>query len=97
MLTTVNKIISKFQKENILSKSISNELKIENLKTPHFYLKSYWWSVQYTVTPWKFLNMQITNSNQQLKKSHPTSKTQPTFSEKLIKQILFSATPILYL
>ena len=37
---TIHKVISKFQKENLLSKNISEELKSENPKTPHFYLKS---------------------------------------------------------
>ena len=36
---TIHKVISRFQKENLLSKSISEGLKTENPKTPHFYLK----------------------------------------------------------
>ena len=35
---TIHKVISRFQKENLLSKIISEGLKKENLKTPHFYL-----------------------------------------------------------
>ena len=37
---TIHKVISKFQKENLLSKNISEGLKSEKPKTPHFYLKS---------------------------------------------------------
>ena len=36
---TIHKVISRFQKENLLSKSISEGLKTENRKTSHFYLK----------------------------------------------------------
>ena len=36
---TINKVISRFQKENLLSKNISEGLKTENHKTPHFYVK----------------------------------------------------------
>ena len=36
---TIHKDISKFQKENLLSNNISEGLKTENPKTPHFYLK----------------------------------------------------------
>ena len=36
---TIHKVISRFQKENLLSKNISEELETENPKTPHFYLK----------------------------------------------------------
>ena len=36
---TIHKVISRFQKENLLSKNISEGLKTENPKTPHFYLK----------------------------------------------------------
>ena len=36
---TIHKVISRFQKENLLSKNISDGLKTENPKTPHFYLK----------------------------------------------------------
>ena len=36
---TINKIISRFHKENLLSKNISEGLKTENPRTPHFYLK----------------------------------------------------------
>ena len=35
----IHKVISRFQKENLLSKNISEVLKTENPKTPHFYLK----------------------------------------------------------
>ena len=35
----IHKVISRFQKENLLSKNISEGLKTENPKTPHFYLK----------------------------------------------------------
>ena len=37
---TIHKTISRFQKEYLLSRNISEELKIENPKTPHFYLKT---------------------------------------------------------
>ena len=36
---TIHKVISRFQKENLLSKNISEGLKTENPKTPHFYIK----------------------------------------------------------
>ena len=36
---TIHKVISRFQKENLLSKNISEGLKTKNLKAPHFYLK----------------------------------------------------------
>ena len=36
---TVNKIIKKFHKENLISKNIAERLKIESPKLPHFYLK----------------------------------------------------------
>ena len=36
---TILKVISRFQKENLLSNNISEGLKTENPKTPHFYLK----------------------------------------------------------
>ena len=36
---TIHKVISRFQKENLLSKNIFQGLKTENPKTPHFYLK----------------------------------------------------------
>ena len=35
----IHKVISRFQKENLLSMNISEVLKTENPKTPHFYLK----------------------------------------------------------
>ena len=35
---TIHKVISRFQKKNLLSKNISEGLKKENPKTPHFYL-----------------------------------------------------------
>ena len=35
---TIHKFISRFQKENLLSKIISEGLKKENLRTSHFYL-----------------------------------------------------------
>ena len=37
---TIHKFISRFQKENLLSKNICEELKTKNHKTPHFQLKS---------------------------------------------------------
>ena len=37
---TIHKTISRFQKECLLSRNISEGLKIENTKTPHFYLKT---------------------------------------------------------
>ena len=37
---TIHKTISRFQKEYLLSRNISEGLKIENPKTPHFYLKT---------------------------------------------------------
>ena len=37
---TIHKTISRFQKEHLLSRNISEGLKIENPKTPHFYLKT---------------------------------------------------------
>ena len=37
---TIHKTISRFQKEYLLSRNISEGLKIENTKTPHFYLKT---------------------------------------------------------
>lgn len=37
---TILKVIWTFQKENLLRKDISEGLKAENPKTPHFYLKS---------------------------------------------------------
>ena len=36
---TIHKVISRFQKENLLSKNISEGLKTENPMSPHFYLK----------------------------------------------------------
>ena len=36
---TIHKVISRFQKENLLSKNISEGLKGKNPKTPHFYLQ----------------------------------------------------------
>ena len=36
---TIHKVISRFRKENLLSKNISEGLKTENPKTPCFYLK----------------------------------------------------------
>ena len=36
---TIHKVITGFQKENLLSKNMSEGLKTENLKTPYFYLK----------------------------------------------------------
>ena len=36
---TIYKVISRFQKENLQSKNISEGLKTENAKTPHLYLK----------------------------------------------------------
>ena len=36
---TIHKVISRFQKENLPSKNISEGVKTENPKTPHFYLK----------------------------------------------------------
>ena len=36
---TIHKVISVFQKENLLSKNISEGLKTENPKTPHLYQK----------------------------------------------------------
>ena len=36
---TIHKVVSRFQKENQQSKNISEGLKPENPKTPHFYLK----------------------------------------------------------
>ena len=36
---TIHKVIQRFQKENLLSKNISEGLKAKNPKTPHFYLK----------------------------------------------------------
>ena len=36
---TIHKVISRFQKENLLSKSISQGPETENPKTPQFYLK----------------------------------------------------------
>ena len=35
----IKKVISRFQKENLLSKSISEELKAENIETLQFYQK----------------------------------------------------------
>ena len=35
---TIHKVISRFQKENLLTKNISEGLKTENPNTPHFYL-----------------------------------------------------------
>ena len=37
---TIHKTISRFQKEYLLSRNISEGLKIENPKTPHFYLET---------------------------------------------------------
>ena len=36
---TIQKVISTFRKKDPLSENISDGLKTENLKTPHFYLK----------------------------------------------------------
>ena len=36
---TAHKVISRFQKDNLLIKNIFEGLKTENPKTPHFYLK----------------------------------------------------------
>ena len=36
---TVNKIIKRFHKENLISKNIAEGLKIESPKSPHFNLK----------------------------------------------------------
>ena len=36
---TIHKVTSRFQKENLLSETISDGLKTENPKTPHFYMK----------------------------------------------------------
>ena len=36
---TIHKVIPRFQKENLLSKNISEGLKTENPEIPHFYLK----------------------------------------------------------
>ena len=36
---TIHKVISRFQKENLLSKNITEGLKTENPMSPHFYLK----------------------------------------------------------
>ena len=36
---TVNKIIKRFHKENLISKNIAKGLKVESPKSPHFNLK----------------------------------------------------------
>ena len=38
-IDTVNKIIKRFHKENLISKNTAEGLKIESPKSPHFYLK----------------------------------------------------------
>ena len=85
---SIHKAISRFQKENLLSKNISEGLKTENTKTPHFYLKP---KVHKDGNPGrpvissiychtsKIPNRLITTFNQSLKKSHHMSKIQPIF------------------
>ena len=85
---SIHKVISRFQKENLLSKNISEGLKTENTKTPHFYLKP---KVHKDGNPGrpvissiychtsKIPNRLITTFNQSLKKSHHMSKIQPIF------------------
>ena len=103
---TIYKVVSRFQQENLVSKNISEGLKTENPKTPHFCLKP---KVHEEGNPGrpvissinchtsKFPNMLITTFNQLLKKSHHTSKIQPTFLGRLIKLTLFQTTYTLFL
>ena len=104
--TTVNneaihKVISRFQKENLLVKNISEGLKTENSKTSHFCLKP---KVHKECNPGrpvissinchisKFLNIIITIFNQLLKKSHHTCKVKPIFLGRLTKLTLIQTT-----
>ena len=104
---TIHKVIWSFQKENLLSKNISEGLKTENPKTPHFYLKPKVHkegslgrpviSSKNCHTSQKFPNMLITTFNQLLEKSYHTSKIQPIFLGRLTKLTLFHTTPTLFL
>ena len=111
---TINKVISrqvskrslKFQKENLLSKSISEAPKTENSNTLHFYLKpkihkedNPGWPVISSIIfiLHKFLNMLIPTFNQLLQKSYRASMIQPTFWGRLTKLALFKTTYTLFL
>ena len=95
---TINKVILRFQKENLLSKNISQGIKTENPKTSQFYLKSKIYKEDNPGRPViSLINILITNFNQLLKKSHRTSKIQPTFLEKLTKFNLFQTTHTFFL
>ena len=99
---TIHKFTLRFQKENLLSKNISEGLKTDNPKTPHFYLKR---KVDKEDNPGRSVissinchtsKMLITIFSQLLKKSHHTSKIRPIFLGRLTKLALLQATHTLF-
>ena len=89
---TINKVISRFQKENMLNRNISEELKTENPKTPHLYLKP---KIQKRVIvgncdnsnklPASKISEYVDYHIQLIVKKNPIAKIQPIFLGRLTK------------
>ena len=103
---TIHKDISKFQKENLLSNNISEGLKTENPKTPHFYLKPKLHKEGNQGRPMiSSINCHTSKISEYVdyhlqaivKEIPSTSKIQRIFLGKLIKLTLFQTTHTLFL